>query len=368
MAVACAEAMAKFTPLPSHRAPSDAAEPGHATARVVCPGDELLMSRAFYCSRCVVLRTRGSVTGQSRGVKRRKMYLRPGHPWQNSCMIRLAAVADLHAGRDARESMASHFANLAADADLLLLPGDMTRSGHPDEAEALAGVLQGCGVPVVAVLGNVDFDAEQAPAIVAIMREAGVHMLDRSSLVLDIADERVAIAGVKGFGGGFGAALAEVSGEPQMRAWVQYAEDEAEALEDVLTSMVGDIRLALLHYSPITDTIAGERLERYAFAGNSMLGAAIDRAGVDLVLHGHIHRGSPAGRTPGGIPVRNVAQQVIREPYALFTIERADELPLRERRRWRRSRRDAAGLPWRRRRQRPLNAEGDQEDSTGAVE
>lgn len=277
-------------------------------------------------------------------------------------MIRLAAVADLHAGPDARDELAAHFAGLAAEADLLLVAGDLTRTGRPEEAEALASVLQDVGVPVVAVLGNVDYDAEQAADIVTIMRESGVHMLDRNSVVLDIAGEKVAIAGVKGFGGGFGAALAEVTGEPEMRAWVQYAEDEADALEGVLSSMVGDIRLALLHYAPITDTIAGERLERYAFAGNSMLGAAIDRAGADLVLHGHIHRGSPAGRTPGGIPVRNVAQQVIREPYALFTIERAEELPQRERRRWRREQRNATRLPWRRRRQR--SQELPEEDAT----
>ncbi|MBL8127943.1 MAG: metallophosphoesterase family protein [Chloroflexia bacterium] len=267
-------------------------------------------------------------------------------------MIRLAAVADLHAGREARDELASHFAGLSTEADLLLLAGDLTRSGLPEEAEALASALQAVEVPVVAVLGNVDYDAEQASEIVAVMRDSGVHMLDRSSVVLEIADEKVAIAGVKGFGGGFGAALAEVTGEPEMRAWVQYAEDEADALEGVLSSMVGDIRLALLHYAPITDTITGERLERYAFAGNSMLGAAIDRAGADLVLHGHIHRGSPAGRTPGGIPVRNVALQVIREPYAMFTIERAEEMPQRERRRWRREQRAAAGLPWRRNRRR----------------
>lgn len=284
-------------------------------------------------------------------------------------MIRLAAVADLHAGPDARDAMASHFARLPSEADLLLIAGDLTRSGRPEEAEALAGVLRETGVPVVAVLGNVDYDAECADEITAVMRESGVHMLDRTSVVLEVAEEKVAVAGVKGFGGGFGAALAEVTGEPEMRAWVQYAEDEAHALEGVLSSMVGDIHLALLHYAPITDTITGERLERYAFAGNSMLGAAIDRAGADLVLHGHIHRGTPAGRTPGGIPVRNVAQQVIREPYALFTIERAEEMPQRERRRWRREQREqrmAARLPWRRRRQRGEDAPLD--DATGTPE
>lgn len=281
-------------------------------------------------------------------------------------MIRLAAVADLHAGDDARDELASHFAGLAAEADLLLIAGDLTRSGRPEEAEALAGVLRDAGVPVVAVLGNVDYDAEGAADIATVMRASGVHVLDRSSVVLEVSGEKVAIAGVKGFGGGFGAALAEVAGEPEMRAWVQYAEDEADALEGILTSMVGDIRLALLHYAPITDTITGERLERYAFAGNSMLGAAIDRAGADLVLHGHIHRGSPAGRTPGGIPVRNVAQQVIREPYALFTIERAEEMPQRERRRWRREQRDAARFPWRGRRQRVQGAPENDVEGTDA--
>lgn len=281
-------------------------------------------------------------------------------------MIRLAAVADLHAGDDAREALASQFAGLAAEADLLLLAGDLTRAGQPEEAEALASVLREVGVPVVAVLGNADYDAEQAEAIVTIMRESGVHMLDRTSVVLDVADEKVAIGGVKGFGGGFGGALAEVTGEPEMRAWVQYAEDEADALEGVLASMVGDIRVALLHYAPITGTITGERLERYAFAGNSMLGEAIDRAGADLVLHGHIHRGSPAGRTPGGIPVRNVALQVIREPYALFTIERADEMPQRERRRWRREQRKATRLPWRRRRQRGQDVPKSDTGETGS--
>jgi Icc-related predicted phosphoesterase len=274
-------------------------------------------------------------------------------------MIRLAAVADLHAGRDAHEALSSQFASLSSEADLLLLPGDLTRAGHPEEAEALAGVLQTVGVPVVAVLGNADYDAEQADAVKTIMRDAGVHLLDRSSVVLDVNGEKVAIAGVKGFGGGFGDALAEVSGEPEMRAWVQYAEDEAEALQGLLSSMVGDIRLALLHYAPITETIAGERLELYPFAGNSMLGAAIDHAGADLVLHGHIHRGAPAGHTPGGVPVRNVALQVIREPYALFTIEHAEEMPQRERRRWRREQRAANRLPWRRKRQQERQLLGD---------
>ena len=157
-----------------------------------------------------------------------------------------------------------------------------------------------------------------------------------SSIVLDVAGQRVAIAGTKGFGGGYDAALADDFGEPEMKAWIRHAEAEAETLEDVLTALVGDVRIVLLHYAPIPDTLDGERLELYPFLGNSMLGEAIDRSGADLVLHGHAHHGSLAGTTHGGVPVRNVAQSVIRGPYVVFTIEREDEdRPGRSLRRWR---------------------------------
>lgn len=228
--------------------------------------------------------------------------------------------------------MAPALASVKAEADLLLLAGDLTRVGDPAEAAVLAGEVADVGVPIVAVLGNHEYQGNQAPAVAAILREAGVHLLDRSSTVLDIAGQRVAIAGTKGFGGGFGAALSDNFGEPEHKAWIGHAETEAEALADVLASLVGDVRIVLLHYAPTPETLSGERLELYPFLGNSLLGEAIDRAGADLVLHGHAHRGSLAGATPGGVPVRNVAQQVIRRPYVVFTIERGDELARRQRR------------------------------------
>ena len=110
-----------------------------------------------------------------------------------------------------------------------------------------------------------------------------------------------------------------------MKGGIIHAEAEAETLEDILTALVGDVRIVLLHYAPIPDTLDGERLELYPFLGNSMLGEAIDRSGADLVLHGHAHHGSHAGTTHGGVPVRNVAQSVIRAPYVVFTIELEDE-------------------------------------------
>jgi Icc-related predicted phosphoesterase len=266
-------------------------------------------------------------------------------------MIRLAAAADLHLGPDAAGTLAPALAGLKDEADLLLLAGDVTRVGAPAEAEAAVRELAGVGVPVVAVLGNHDYEAGQAPAVAGILREAGIHVLDRSAATLDVAGQKVAIAGTKGFGGGFAEALADNFGEPEMKAWIGHAEAEAEALAGVLSTLVGDVRIVLLHYAPTPDTLTGERLELYPFLGNSLLGEAIDRAGVDLAIHGHAHSGVPAGTTPGGVPVRNVAQAVIRRPYAVFTIEREDEIPpptlrIPRRARWlRRAARGAERVP-----------------------
>jgi Icc-related predicted phosphoesterase len=258
--------------------------------------------------------------------------------WQNVTVIRVAATADFHTGPETEGTLAPLLSGLKDEADLLLLGGDLTQSGQPAEAEILIKELASAGVPIVAVLGNHDYHADQAPAITSLLREAGVHVLDRSSVVLDVAGLRVAIAGTKGFGGGFGAALADNFGEREMKAWISYAEAEADALENVLSGLVGDVRLVLLHYAPAPETLNGERLELYPFLGNSLLGDAIDRSGADLVLHGHAHHGSIAGSTPSGVPIRNVARSVIRRPYVIFDIDRdADPLP---RRVWRRTDRE----------------------------
>jgi Icc-related predicted phosphoesterase len=240
-------------------------------------------------------------------------------------VIRIAATADFHAGPETRGTLAPLLAGLSDEADLLLIAGDLTGSGEPAEAEIVIAELADAGVPIVAVLGNHDYHANKAPEIAAMLREAGIHVLDRSGVVLDVAGQRVAIAGTKGFGGGFGAALADDFGEAEMKSWIRHAETEAEALEAALSALVGDIRLVLLHYAPVPDTLDGERLELYPFLGNSMLGEAIDHAGADLVVHGHAHHGSRSGSTPSGAPVRTGAQPVIRRPYVVFTLEQADE-------------------------------------------
>ena len=261
-------------------------------------------------------------------------------PWHNARVLRIAAIADIHAGPGTRGRLAPLLAGLRDEADLLLLGGDLTRAGKPAEAEILVAELADVGVPTVAVLGNHDYHADQAPAIAALLREAGIDVLDPGSVVLDVAGQRVGIAGTKGFGGGFGAALADDFGEPEMKQWIRHAETEAEGLEDILSALVGDVRIVLLHYAPVPDTLDGERLELYPFLGNSFLAEAIDRSGADLVLHGHAHHGSLAGVTPSGVPVRTVAQPVIRAPYVVITIDQDEERP---RRGWRGGSGDESG-------------------------
>ena len=142
-------------------------------------------------------------------------------------MIRVAAVGDIHVGTECRGRLRPDLERIGECADLLLLAGDLTRCGTVGEAEILVEELGIVDVPIVAVLGNHDYEADQAAAVAATLLAAGIHLLDRSAVVLEVAGRRVAIAGTKGFGGGFGAALAPDVGEPEMKAWIRHAEAEA---------------------------------------------------------------------------------------------------------------------------------------------
>ena len=156
---------------------------------------------------------------------------------------------------------------------------------------------------------------------------AGVTVLEGESTVVDIGVARVGVAGVKGFGGGFAGASASEFGEPEMKAFVVHSRMRAEALErelDRLADAGVDARIALTHYSPVPDTLAGERLEIYPFLGSYLLAEAVDRAGADLAVHGHAHGGTEKGVTPGGVHVRNVAQPVIRHAYNLYCLDGGD--------------------------------------------
>ena len=239
-------------------------------------------------------------------------------------MIRLAAVGDLHVGPDSRGLWAPHLRNLAQEADVLLLAGDLTRAGGVEEAAVLADELRAATVPVVAVLGNHDYHADAEAEVARLLREVGVRVLEGTSTVIEANGARIGIAGAKGFGGGFAGACGSDFGEPEMKAFIRHTQKLSDQLARALEELDADIRIALLHYSPIPATLQGERLEIYPFLGSYLLAEAIDRSGADLVLHGHAHGGTERGVTPAGIRVRNVAQPVIRSAYRVYCFADGD--------------------------------------------
>jgi Icc-related predicted phosphoesterase len=236
-------------------------------------------------------------------------------------VIRAAAVGDIHVAADTAGRLRPHLDELAGDLDVLLLAGDLTRRGDPEEARVLAGELRGLPIPVVAVLGNHDYHLDAEARVRAELEEVGVRVLEGDAAVVEIRGLRLGIAGVKGFGGGFAGACATEFGEPEMKAFVAVTRQSAGALERALGSLDTESRIALVHYAPVESTLIGERIGVRPFLGSYLLAEAVDRAGADVILHGHAHAGSPSGATPGGIPVYNVAQPVIGVPFRVLEIE-----------------------------------------------
>jgi Icc-related predicted phosphoesterase len=177
------------------------------------------------------------------------------------------------------------------------------------------------GLPVIAVLGNHDLHSNRDGEVVEILTEGGIQVLEGEATVIAIGEATLGVAGVTGFGGGFAGRCGSEFGEPEMKAFVRRTIDSASRLEAALDSLDTDVTVALLHYSPVVDTLGREPPEIYPFLGSYLLAEAVDRAGADLVLHGHAHRGSERGMTPGGIRVRNVAQPVLGAPFRVFELE-----------------------------------------------
>ncbi len=239
-------------------------------------------------------------------------------------MIRIAAVGDIHFDRKSHNRLRQHFHGLAEKADLFLLAGDLTQTGHPEEVQILADDLIDCPIPVVAVLGNHDYHLDQVEQMHQILKKAGVMVLEKNTIIMNINEQRVGIAGIKGFGGGFVGACGSDFGEPEMKAFMRHSKNEAQELENMIKTMDCDYKIVLLHYSPTTQTLIGERKEIYPFLGSYYLSEAIDHGKVDIVFHGHAHSGIEKGVTPGGVPVRNVAQPVIRHAFNIYTLEKND--------------------------------------------
>jgi Icc-related predicted phosphoesterase len=239
-------------------------------------------------------------------------------------VIRLAAVGDVHCGTDAGERVRAQFASVREHADALLLAGDLTRLGSPEEAQVFAGSLADVrGMPIAAVLGNHDYESDRQDEVREILERGGVQVLEGESVIWEVDSVRLGVAGSKGFGGGFEGTHATAFGEPEMKSFVEYARVLAGRLDDRLRDLEAECRVLLLHYSPIRDTLAGEPREIFPFLGSYLFAEIADEHGVDLVLHGHAHRGVERGRTPGGIPVRNVAQAVIQQGYAIYSLDPA---------------------------------------------
>ena len=236
--------------------------------------------------------------------------------------MRVAAVGDIHLNAATRGRLAPDLAHLPSTADLLLVAGDVTCLGTAAEAEVVAEELAAVAaeVPVVAVLGNHDFHSDESVAVAGILGGAGVRVLEGDSAVIDVGGVRVGVAGAKGFGGGFVGTSASEFGEPEFKAFARHGKDVADRLRDVLQSMAADVKLALLHYAPIAETLEGERAEIFPFLGSHHLADAVDEAGAHLVVHGHAHAGVESGTTPGGVAVRNVAQAVLGRPFAVYGV------------------------------------------------
>jgi Icc-related predicted phosphoesterase len=247
-------------------------------------------------------------------------------------IVRIAALADLHYSRTtAAGSLQPIFTQISEVADILVLAGDLTDFGLAEEARALAKELTGSlKIPAVAVLGNHDYESGHQEEIRTILKDAGIIALDGDTTEI----HGIGFAGVTGFAGGFGRRALGPWGEGIIKSFVREALDEALKLETALARLRSEKLVAILHYSPIQETVEGEPLEIYPFLGCSRLEEPLTRYPVHAIFHGHAHHGRPEGRTRTGSPVYNVSMPLMRElspeqPFRIVevNIRRGDSQP-----------------------------------------
>ncbi len=226
---------------------------------------------------------------------------------------RIAAVADIHVKETDKGKWVEDFKRISQEADVLIICGDLTDTGDEAEAEVLAEELKTCTIPVVAVLGNHDFEKGRHKLIRKTLQNQNVHMLDGEGIVL----HNVGFAGVKGFGGGFDRYMLSMFGEGAMKAFVQEAVDEALHLDRALARLEAENedlkKIAILHYSPVVETVVGEPEVIYPFLGSSRLAEPLHRRNVIAAFHGHAHGGTFEGATPNGVKVFNVSLPVLQK-------------------------------------------------------
>jgi Icc-related predicted phosphoesterase len=231
--------------------------------------------------------------------------------------VRIAAVGDFHCGQDDVGVYRELFARANDEADVLVLTGDLTRWGAVAEFNVVVGELADVTVPIVAVLGNHDYESGQVAEGTRVLRGRGVHLLCGDSFELNAS---VGFAGVKGFMGGFGRGMLTPFGEPETKAFVTATLNEVHALELALRRLSTPVRIAVLHYAPISGTIAGEPEAIHPFLGTDRLAEPLDRYAAAAAFHGHAHSGTLRGTTLGGVPVFNVSLPLLRKdkPGAMY--------------------------------------------------
>jgi Icc-related predicted phosphoesterase len=235
--------------------------------------------------------------------------------------MRIAALADLHFSPQSYDRIRDIMNRLRDEADLLILAGDLTNLGKPEEMESMLASLMRIRIPIVAVLGNHDFESGKQVELAKMMTAEGVKVLDGSAYERD----GVGFAGTKGFIGGFGRGVLTAFGEPEVKSLVQTAIDETLKLERALSMLRTEKRIVVTHYAPIVDTVKGEPEQIYPYLGSGRLSEVIDRHQAMLAVHGHAHHGALEGKTTGGVPVYNVAMQLLMArtppvPYRLFDV------------------------------------------------
>jgi uncharacterized protein len=232
--------------------------------------------------------------------------------------MRVAATADLHFSPQRHATLSEQLSRVRDEADVLVLAGDLTNYGQLAEMEQLLTVLVRVRAPIIAVLGNHDYESGAEVSLMRMMTNEGIKVLDGTAYERD----GVGFAGTKGFPGGFGRGVLTSFGEPQVKAFVQGAIDEAMKLEKAMSQLRTEKRVVVLHYAPIGETVVGEAPEIFPYLGTSRLGEVVDRHGADLVVHGHAHHGTASGKTTAGVPVHNVALHILQsgDPKAVYKV------------------------------------------------
>ena len=247
------------------------------------------------------------------------------NPTEKNGVVRVAAVGDIHVRETDKGKWVEYFKDVSRNADVLVISGDLTDTGDEVEAQILAEELKSCSIPVVAVLGNHDYEKGRHKLIRKILQTDNVHVLDGEAIVI----KGIGFAGIKGFGGGFDNHMLSMFGEGAMKAFVQEAVDEALHLDRALARIEQEHdqikKIAVLHYSPVKETVEGEPEVIYPFLGSSRLAEPLERRNVFAAFHGHAHAGKLEGKTAKGVRIYNVAKHILQkaglpQPYYILEV------------------------------------------------